>query len=74
MKRFQTELPRVEHIPFLGIGPASTFEQDTGPIEWSGRCWLPEGDSVEPAHMYCLFRANGQPGEMTIDRFALGGV
>jgi hypothetical protein len=74
MKRFQTALARAEFIPFHCIGTSSTFEQDAGPNEWSGRFWLPAGDSVEPAHMYCLIRADGQLGEMTMDRFSPGGV
>ncbi len=74
MERLHTSLPRVEHIPFRGIGSARTFEQDTGPNGWSGRFWLPAGDSVEPAHMYCLIRADGQLGEMTVDRFSPAGV
>jgi hypothetical protein len=74
MERLHASLPRVEHIPFLGIGSASTFEQDTGPNQWSGRCWLPAGDWVQPTHKYCLIRADGQLGEMTLDRFSLSGV
>ncbi len=74
MKRFQTALPRAESIPFHGIGTSSTFEPDLDSAEWSGRFWLPTGDSVEPAHMYCLIRADGQLGEMTMNRFSLSSV
>jgi hypothetical protein len=73
MARFETALPSAEHLPFHGIGKSSTFEQQTGPYEWSGRSWLPDGDCAHSAQKFCLVRTDGQLGEMTMDRFSLGG-
>ncbi len=74
MERFQTALPSAQELPFRGIGPLCTFERKTGPNDWSGRFWLPDGDWVQPVQKFCLVRADGQLGEMTMDRFTLSGV
>jgi hypothetical protein len=74
MERFQTALEIARKLPFRDIRPLNTFETDAGSNEWSGRFWLPDGDSVQPAQKFCLVRADGQLGEMTMDRFALFGV
>ena len=74
MERFQTALPSAQELPFRGIRPLCTFEREAGPNDWSGRFWLPAGDWVQPVQKFCLVRADGQLGEMTMDRFALSGV
>jgi hypothetical protein len=74
MERFQTALPSAQELPLRGIRPLCTFERNTGPHEWPGRFWLPDGDSVYPAREFCLVCADGQLGEMTMHRFAPSGV
>ncbi len=74
MERFQTALPSAQELPFRGIRPSSMFEWMTGSNDWSGRFWLPDGDWVQPVQKFCLICADGQLGEMTMDRFALSGV
>ena len=74
MERFQTALQSARKLPLRGIRSSRTFRRKTGSNEWSGRFWLPGGDSVHPAQKFCLVNADGQLGEMTMDRFALSGV
>ena len=74
MERIQTESRSARKLPVFGIRPLSAFEREAGSNEWLGRFWLPDGDSVQPAQKFCLVRADGQLGEMRMDRFALCGV
>ncbi len=74
MEPLQDALQIARKLPFRAIRPLSTFEREAGTNEWSGRFWLPDGDSVQPAQEFCLVRADGQLGEMTMDRFALFAV
>jgi len=74
MERFQTALQSARKLTFHGIPPSSAFEREAGSNEWSGRFWLPDRDSVQPAQKFCLVRADGELGEMRMDRFALCGV
>jgi hypothetical protein len=45
-----------------------------GYAEWPGRYWLPDGDRVEPAGRFCLFRGDGGVGEMLMDRFEVSEI
>ena len=74
MERFQTALQSARKLPLRGIRKSNTSDRKTGSNEWSGRFWLPDGDSVQPAQKFCLVHADGQLGEMTMDRFALSGL